>query len=51
MDFKNWILPKRNKCKPALLRLSKNWILKQKWQKSLAGTRQTEGKTWFGLEK
>jgi hypothetical protein len=26
--------------------------LKQEWQKSPAGTRQTEGKkTWFGLDK
>jgi hypothetical protein len=28
----------------------KNWILKQEWQKSPAGTRQTDGKNlvWFG---
>jgi hypothetical protein len=28
----------------------KNWILKQEWQKSTAGTRQTDGKNlvWFG---
>jgi hypothetical protein len=28
----------------------KDWILKQEWQKSAAGTRQTDGKNlvWFG---
>jgi hypothetical protein len=28
----------------------KNWILKQEWQKSPAGTKQTDGKNlvWFG---